>query len=58
MQTVGSARTLLATFEAYHGKDVGEVVFDRILSVGDAYCSLVTEERIGSLASSRWTTGA
>ena len=35
MPTLGSVRTLLATFEAYHGKDVGEVVFDRILSVGD-----------------------
>jgi hypothetical protein len=28
-------RTLLATFEAYHDKDFGEVVFDRILIVGD-----------------------
>ena len=35
MATVESLRSLLATFEAYHGKDVGEVVFDRILSDGD-----------------------
>ena len=26
---------MLATFEAYHDQDFGEVVFDRILIVGD-----------------------
>jgi hypothetical protein len=35
MATLESVRTLLATFEAYHDKDFGEVVFDRILIVGD-----------------------
>jgi hypothetical protein len=35
MPTVESVRTLLATFEAYHDEGSGEVVFDRILSVGD-----------------------
>jgi hypothetical protein len=35
MPTVESVRTLLATFEAYHDEDSGEVVFDRILIVGD-----------------------
>jgi len=35
MATLESVRTLLATFYAYHDKDFGEVVFDRILIVGD-----------------------
>ena len=35
MATLESVRTLLATFEAYHDKDLGEVVFDRILIVGE-----------------------
>jgi hypothetical protein len=35
MATLESVRTLLATFEAYHDKNFGEVVFDRILIVGD-----------------------
>jgi hypothetical protein len=35
MATLESVRTLLATFEAYHDKDFGEVVFDRILIVGE-----------------------
>ena len=37
MATVESLRSLLATFEAYEDKDFerGEVVFDRILGVGD-----------------------
>ena len=35
MATLESVRTLLATFEAYHDQDFGEVVFDRILIVGD-----------------------
>ena len=37
MPTVESLRSLLATFEAYEDKDFerGEVVFDRILGVGD-----------------------
>jgi hypothetical protein len=33
MATLESVRTLLATFYAYHDKDFGEVVFDRILIV-------------------------
>jgi hypothetical protein len=35
MATLESMRSLLATFEAYHDKDFGEVVFDRILIVED-----------------------
>ena len=35
MATLESVRTLLATFEAYHDQDFGEVVFDRILIVVD-----------------------
>jgi hypothetical protein len=35
MASLESVRTLLATFEVYHDKDFGEVVFDRILIVGD-----------------------
>jgi hypothetical protein len=35
MATLESVRALLATFEAYHDEDFGEVVFDRILIVGD-----------------------
>ena len=35
MATLESVRALLATFEAYHDKEFGEVVFDRILIVGD-----------------------
>jgi len=35
MATLESVRTLLATFYAYHDKDFGEVIFDRILIVGD-----------------------
>jgi hypothetical protein len=35
MATLESVRTLLATFEAYHDRDFGEVVFDRILIVGE-----------------------
>ena len=35
MTTLESVRALLATFEAYHDEDFGEVVFDRILIVGD-----------------------
>jgi hypothetical protein len=35
MATLESVRTLLATFYAYHDKDFGEVVFDRILIVED-----------------------
>jgi hypothetical protein len=35
MAILESVRTLLATFEAYHDEDFGEVVFDRILIVGD-----------------------
>jgi len=35
MAPLESVRTLLATFEAYHDKDFGGVVFDRILIVGD-----------------------
>jgi hypothetical protein len=35
MATLESVKTLLATFEAYADKDFGEVVFDRILIVGD-----------------------
>jgi hypothetical protein len=58
MATLESVRTLLATFEAYHDKDFGEVVFDRILIVGDRVLSLVMEERIASRASSCWTTEA
>jgi hypothetical protein len=35
MATLESVRTLLTTFEAYHDEAFGEVVFDRILIVGD-----------------------
>ena len=44
MATLESVRTLLATFEAYHDQDFGEVVFDRILIVGDRV--LLTGHRV------------
>ena len=43
MPTLESVRTLLATFEAYHDKEFGEVVFDRILILGD--CVLLAGHR-------------
>jgi hypothetical protein len=48
MATLESVRTLLATPEAYHDRDFGEVVFDRILIVGDRVL-LTGRRRSGTL---------
>jgi hypothetical protein len=56
MATLESVRTLLATFEAYHDKDFGEVVFDRILIVGDRV--LLTGHRGADRFTSVFSVGA
>jgi len=56
MATLESVRTLLATFYAYHDKDFGEVVFDRILIVGDRV--LLTGHRGADRFTSVFSVGA